>query len=95
LSLDVVSQRVLSIWSEWLRRYPTEILTIEGHADRAEEQARELSEKRARAARVYLISRGIDENRLNVIAYGDTRPIANENTNEAQAMNRRAVMIVE
>jgi len=80
----------------WLRNYPQVTVTVEGHAD--ERGTREynlaLGERRADAARNYLIALGIDANRIQIISYGKERPAALGSDETAWAQNRRAVTVV-
>jgi outer membrane protein OmpA-like peptidoglycan-associated protein len=48
-----------------------------------------LSEARANAVRVYLVSKGIAEDRLEAVGYGPTKPIASNKTAKGRAANRR------
>lgn len=76
-------------------RNPTSVLVIEGHTDSRgpadENQA--LSERRAQAAVAYLVPKGIDPQRLIAIGYGETRPIATNDTAEGRASNRRVQFV--
>lgn len=67
-------------------------LTIEGHCDErgTVEYNQALGEKRAQAARDYLVAAGIDGGRLNVISYGKERPFDQGHDESAWAKNRRA-----
>lgn len=80
----------------WLRKYPRATVTLEGHAD--ERGTREynlaLGERRAAAARDYLVSLGIDPSRVSTISYGKERPAVLGSTEEAWAQNRRAVTVI-
>jgi peptidoglycan-associated lipoprotein len=71
-------------------------VTIEGHADSIGTQQYNLAlgERRANAAREYLISRGIAASRLQTVSYGEDRPIADNNTAQGRAQNRRAHLLV-
>jgi len=81
--------------AEWLQRYPAKRATIEGHAD--ERGTRDynlaLGERRANAAKNYLVSLGIAAERLSVVSYGKERPVALGSTEQAWAQNRRAATI--
>ncbi|MGY6551402.1 MAG: peptidoglycan-associated lipoprotein Pal [Erythrobacter sp.] len=70
--------------------------TIEGHAD--ERGTREynlaLGERRANAAKNYLVSLGIDAGRISVVSYGKERPVALGSNEEAWAQNRRAATVI-
>ncbi len=80
----------------WLKANPGVKVVIEGHCD--ERGTREynlaLGERRANAAREYLISLGVDPNRMTTISYGKERPVAFGHNEAAWAQNRRAVMVV-
>jgi peptidoglycan-associated lipoprotein len=71
-------------------------VTIEGHCDSigTVEYNLALGERRANSVRDYLASRGITANRLRTVSYGEERPIADNNTAEGRAMNRRAHLAV-
>ena len=87
---------LLTAQSEWLRRYPSVVVRIEGNAD--ERGTREynlaLGDRRANAAKNYLASRGINPARISTISYGKERPIALGSDEASWAQNRRAVTIV-
>jgi len=84
-------------WAAWLKTYPANRITIEGHTD--ERGTREynlaLGERRANAAREYLISLGIDPNRVKTISYGKERPAIPGSNENAYAQNRRAVAVLD
>lgn len=90
-------QRVLERQAAWLKRFPYIDVTIEGHAD--ERGTREynlaLGERRANAAKKYLVSLGVDSSRISTVSYGKERPAVLGSTEEAWAQNRRAVTVVE
>lgn len=64
---------------------------VGGHADASGTDSinEPLSEARARSARTYLVSRGVDAARLEARGYGSSRPIADNSTPEGRARNRR------
>ena len=84
-------------WAAWLKTYPANKVMIEGHAD--ERGTREynlaLGERRANAAREYLISLGIDPNRVKTISYGKERPAIPGSNENAYAQNRRSVAVLD
>ena len=75
-----------------MTEFPDVILQIEGHCDERGtiEYNMSLGEKRANAARDYLIGMGIAENRLTTISYGEERPAAPGSNEDVWAKNRRA-----
>ncbi len=87
---------VLDRQAKWLQSYPRYTVTVEGHAD--ERGTREynfaLGERRAVAARNYLISRGIQSTRLKTISYGKERPVAVCEEESCFNQNRRAVTVL-
>ncbi len=74
-----------------LTRNPTLALTVEGHTDSigSAESNQLLSELRAENAKDWFIGAGIDEARVFAVGYGETRPIADNETDEGRAQNRR------
>ncbi len=80
----------------FLGRYPTVMLRIEGHAD--ERGTREynlaLGDKRAQAAKEYLMARGINGGRLTTSTYGKERPDSVGSNESAWSQNRRAVSVI-
>lgn len=86
---------ILQSQAQWLQRYPNVRVTLEGHAD--ERGTREynlaLGERRANAARNYLVSLGINPSRISVMSYGKERPVALGSDEASWAQNRRAVTV--
>lgn len=66
-------------------------IEISGHTDNvgSKQANKDLSEKRARACRDYLIAKGIDGSRIEALGFGDERPIANNGSAEGREKNRR------
>ena len=80
----------------WLKKYASLKVTIEGHAD--ERGTREynlaLGERRATAAKNYLVAAGINADRVKTVSYGKERPAVLGSNEAAWAQNRRAVTVV-
>ncbi len=72
---------------------PTYKLKISGYTDsRGDDAANlDLSDRRAKAVKQYLIDKGIDGGRVEAVGYGEADPIADNNTKEGQAKNRRVI----
>ena len=89
-------QQVLNANAEIMKQYSTWIITIEGHADErgTAEYNLALGERRALAARNYLVSLGIPADRLRTVSYGKEFPFDPARTEEAYAKNRRAHFVV-
>jgi peptidoglycan-associated lipoprotein len=82
--------------AQWLQQYGNYAFTIEGHAD--ERGTREyniaLGARRAQTVREYLVSRGIEAQRMRTISYGKERPVAVCNDISCWSQNRRAVTVL-
>ncbi len=93
--VDGADQAVLQSQAHWLAQYPDKRLTIEGHAD--ERGTRDynlaLGERRANAAKNYLVGLGIAASRISTVSYGKERPEALGSNEQAWAQNRRAVTV--
>jgi peptidoglycan-associated lipoprotein len=91
------AQQTLQRQAQWLNQYRQYGITMEGHAD--ERGTREynlaLSARRAAAARDYLVSQGVDANRVRTISYGKERPVAVCNDISCWSQNRRAVTVID
>jgi peptidoglycan-associated lipoprotein len=94
--LDAQAQATLAAQARWFIANPSVRGSIEGHAD--ERGTREynlaLGERRANAAKQFLIANGVPEGRLTTISWGKERPVAVGSNEEAWAQNRRAVSVV-
>jgi peptidoglycan-associated lipoprotein len=93
--IDSADATALRAQAEWLQRYPNKRATIEGHCD--ERGTRDynlaLGERRANAAKNYLVSLGVAATRLGTVSYGKERPAAMGSNEQAWAQNRRAVTL--
>jgi len=78
--------------AEFLRSYPQLRVTIEGHCDErgSTEYNLGLGERRAQAAKNYLISLGISADRMETVSWGKERPFCSEHTEACWQSNRRA-----
>jgi peptidoglycan-associated lipoprotein len=94
-SLTTASRATLRKQATYLRKNKKLSVTIEGHAD--ERGTREynlaLGERRANAARDYLMTYGISGKRISVISYGKEKPINPASTPLAWSQNRRSVTV--
>lgn len=91
---DVIESRshaLLHDIADTLRKLPIKHIRIEGHADSSgdDEFNLELSKKRANAVHDWLIIAGIEAERLEAVGYGESRPLADNNTKKGRAENRR------
>ena len=94
--VDAAGQQALDTNAELLKKYSTWVITIEGHADErgTAEYNLALGERRAVAARTYLVSLGIPADRLRTVSYGKEFPFDPGHDESAWAKNRRAQFVV-
>jgi peptidoglycan-associated lipoprotein len=94
--INDAAKKILDTQVSWLKSDPSIKITIEGHCD--ERGTREyniaLGEKRANAAKNYLLSGGIDKSRIKTLSYGKERPAFFGTSEDILAKNRRAVAVV-
>jgi len=91
-TLTPLAREVLARNAEWLRNNPEARLTIEGHCDErgSDEYNLALGQRRADAAKSYLVGLGIAADRLTSISYGEERPAVVGSDESAWSQNRRA-----
>ncbi|HRN92552.1 MAG TPA: OmpA family protein [Ferruginibacter sp.] len=89
--LEPESYSVIDELVSYLKRKPDQRIEIGGHTDNVGSAAsnKKLSEERANAVRSYIISRGIEADRVLAKGYGMSEPVADNKTEEGRAMNRR------
>ena len=82
--------------AEWLRENPDATVTIEGNCDDrgTSEYNLALGDRRAEAAKAFLVDLGIDPMRMTTISYGEERPVDPRQNEEAWAKNRRDHFVV-
>ena len=94
-NLTTAARETLRKQAKFLRKNKSLNVTVEGHAD--ERGTREynlaLGERRANAAKDYLMTYGISGNRISVISYGKERPVDSGSNPLAWSKNRRSVTV--
>lgn len=95
-TLTHASRVVLALFIEFLKDNPTVKVEIQGHTDNIgnDDANQKLSEQRAKAVYDYVIGKGIPTNRLRYKGYGESQPIADNNTAAGRAKNRRTVFLI-
>ena len=92
-NISTEAGKTLELQAAWLKRNASVTVTIQGHAD--ERGTREynlaLGERRANAVKDFLVTLGVNPQRIDTISYGKERPVAIGSTNAAWAQNRRGV----
>jgi peptidoglycan-associated lipoprotein len=94
--LDDAGRAVVTANAAALRKYPTWVVTVEGHCDErgTTEYNLALGERRAVAVRAYLVSLGIAPGRVRAVSYGKEFPFDPGHDEEAWAKNRRAHFVI-
>jgi OOP family OmpA-OmpF porin len=81
-----------------MKQYPQTTTVVEGHTDSVGPDAynQKLSERRANAVKQVLTQQyGVESTRVDSVGYGETRPVADNATEEGRAVNRRVEAQVE
>ena len=96
-ALSGSSQGALGQVGQVLLDYPKTAVVVQGHTDStgSEVHNQELSERRARAVENYLIGRGIDAGRMTAVGYGETLPVASNDTDWGKQQNRRVDILLK
>ena len=93
--LTTAARETLRKQAAWLRKNSKITIVLEGHAD--ERGTREynlaLGERRANAAKDYLMTYGISSNRISVLSYGKERPVESGSNPLSWSKNRRSVSV--
>ena len=94
-NVDAADGATLQSQAAWLARYPQKRITVEGHAD--ERGTRDynlaLGERRANAAKTYLVGLGVGAERIQTVSFGKERPVALGSDEASWGRNRRAVTV--
>lgn len=96
---DIRADQVATLEKQatWLKQFPGVTVVIEGHCD--ERGTREynlaLGERRANSHKDYLISLGVDPNRIETLSYGKERPAVLGSNEAAWSQNRRGVVVLK
>jgi peptidoglycan-associated lipoprotein len=95
-TLDEEDRNTLQKDAEWLKRWSSTRVTIEGHCDArgTSEYNLALGERRANSVREYLTSLGIGADRMISVSRGEESPVCTEENEECWAQNRRGTFII-
>ena len=90
------ARTALSGNAQWLKRYPSIQILVEGHCDERGTSAYNLAlgDRRANAARDYVASLGISAARVRTVSYGKERPFCTEASESCWQQNRRAHFVI-
>ncbi len=90
-TIKTQSAKVLNDIVDILKKYPQAKFSIDGHTDSvgSDSNNQRLSEGRALSVKSYLVENGIDEFRLSSQGFGESKPVASNDTSDGKAQNRR------
>ncbi len=90
------AQAALTASANWLKKNPQYSLLVEGHCDErgTEQYNLALGDRRANAAKEYMVALGVDTNRVRTVSYGEERPFDPGHDEAAWAKNRRAHLVI-
>ncbi|MGD9842382.1 MAG: OmpA family protein, partial [Steroidobacteraceae bacterium] len=97
-TIEPASFPILAKVSEAIKLFPTASLIVEGHTDSAGSDSANLllSQDRADAVRQYLISNlGVSAEKVSSVGYGESKPVANNETENGRARNRRIDVVMD
>ena len=91
------SENALKAQARYLEANPDLTITIEGHADErgTDEYNLALGERRANTAREYLIAQGVDPFKIEVVSFGEERPVETCSDESCWSSNRRSVSVIQ
>src|SRR5258705_6219847 len=94
--LDDAGRAIVAANADIMKKYPTWVVTVEGHCDErgTAEYNLALGELRAVAVKTYLVALGISPNRLRTVSYGKEFPFDMGHTDAAWSKNRRAHFVI-
>ena len=94
--LRTEAQSALQKDADWLRRWPSTKITVEGHCDSrgTNEYNLSLGDKRAAAVRTYLAGLGVPAERIMTVSKGEESPFCTEETESCWTQNRRGHFIL-
>jgi len=95
-TLTDTARATLQTDADWLRRWTSTRVTVEGHADSrgTNEYNLALGERRATSVRDYLTSLGIDAARVTIVSKGEEEPVCMVEAESCWSLNRRGHFIV-
>ena len=90
------ARTALAADADWLKKNRTIQFLIEGHCDErgTSEYNLALGDRRANAAKEYLVSLGVDASRVRTVSYGKERPFCNQSSEDCWQQNRRGHFLV-
>jgi OOP family OmpA-OmpF porin len=91
-----IAQSKLNDVAKALKDQGYKAIVVEGHTDSrgSDENNMKLSQRRADSVRSHLITQGITADKITAVGWGESRPVADNDTAEGRANNRRVELVV-
>ena len=95
-TLSDAGMEALNLDAQWLKDHPRALMKVEGHADErgTADYNVVLGEKRAKAARSYLIESGVGSKQVAIVSYGKARPFCTDPAESCYQQNRRGHVLL-
>jgi peptidoglycan-associated lipoprotein len=95
-TLSDTGMEALNHDAQWLKDHPGAVMKVEGHADErgTADYNVVLGDKRAKAARSYLVESGVSPKQLAIVSYGKARPFCSEPSESCYQQNRRGHVLL-
>jgi outer membrane protein OmpA-like peptidoglycan-associated protein len=95
-NMKASSYDILNKMADILKENPNMVVEVAGHTDNTGDDQKNmlLSENRAKTVMNYLLNKGANANQLKAVGYGETKPIADNNTEDGRLANRRVMFTV-
>jgi len=95
-SLTEAGMGALNLDAQWLKDHPGAVMKVEGHADErgTADYNIVLGDKRAKAARSYLVESGVGPKQVAIVSYGKARPFCTDPTESCYQQNRRGHVLL-
>jgi len=95
-NLSPAANKSVAKLAEFLRKYPTRNVLIEGHTDSvgSDDFNLALSQQRANSVKSRLVADAVDAERITTVGYGEKYPVASNDTKSGKAQNRRVDLII-
>ncbi|HEV2851546.1 MAG TPA: OmpA family protein [Thermoanaerobaculia bacterium] len=96
-NLDSDGRATLEDVASVINQYPKTAVVVQGHTDStgSEEHNQELSDRRASSVRGYLVSRGVDADRVAAVGMGEGYPVASNDSESGRQQNRRVDILLK
>ena len=96
-TISDAGMQALNLDAQWMKDHPGAVMKVEGHCDErgTADYNIVLGDKRAKAARSYLIESGVTPKQVAIVSYGKARPFCTDSTESCYQQNRRGHVLLK